>query len=57
MTNSIQKRELAVRLRLTNVAGAGASQLLLSLLSALERDICVVADRIDLPNALARMLE
>ena len=40
----------SVRLHLTNVAGAGASQLLQSLLPALERDPCVTVERIDLPD-------
>jgi len=40
----------SIRLHLTNVAGAGATQLLLSLLPALERDTDVVIERIDLPN-------
>lgn len=39
-----------VRLHLTNVAGAGASQLLQSLLPALERDPYVAVERIDLPD-------
>ena len=39
-----------VRLHLTNVAGAGASQLLQSLLPALERDPEVVVERIELPE-------
>lgn len=39
-----------VRLHLTNVAGAGASQLLQSLLPALERDPGVMVERIDLPD-------
>ncbi|MDZ7891013.1 MAG: glycosyltransferase [Rhodoferax sp.] len=39
-----------VRLHLTNVAGAGATQLLLSLLPALERDSGVVISRIELPD-------
>lgn len=50
MTNSVQKWKFHVRLHLTNVAGAGASQLLLSLLPALERDVSVLVQRIDLPN-------
>ena len=39
-----------VRLHLTNVAGAGASQLLQSLLPALERDPGVIVQRIELPD-------
>jgi hypothetical protein len=39
-----------VRLHLTNVAGIGASQLLESLLPALERDVRVTVDRIELPD-------
>jgi glycosyltransferase involved in cell wall biosynthesis len=39
-----------VRLHLTNVAGAGASQLLLSLLPALEADTRITVQRIDLPD-------
>jgi glycosyltransferase involved in cell wall biosynthesis len=39
-----------VRLHLTNVVGAGASQLLQSLLPALENDPWVRIDRIDLPD-------
>lgn len=39
-----------VRIHLTNVAGAGASQLLQSLLPALERDPGVVVERIELPD-------
>jgi len=39
-----------VRLHLTNVNGAGASQLLLSLLPALESDLDVVIESIDLPD-------
>jgi hypothetical protein len=39
-----------VRLHLTNVAGAGATQLLLSLLPALERDLSVTISRIELPD-------
>lgn len=39
-----------VRLHLTNVAGAGASQLLQSLLPALERDPLVFVERIELPD-------
>lgn len=49
MTVSISRRS-PVRLHLTNVAGAGASQLLLSLLPALERDPGVVVERIELPD-------
>ena len=40
----------AVRLHLTNVNGAGASQLLLSLLPALESDAYVAIESIDLPD-------
>lgn len=40
----------AVRLHLTNVAGAGASQLLQSLLPALESDLGFIIERIDLPD-------
>lgn len=43
-------RRPPVRLHLTNVAGAGASQLLQSLLPALERDPGVVVKRIELPD-------
>lgn len=43
-------RRAPVRLHLTNVAGAGASQLLQSLLPALERDPGVVVERIELPD-------
>lgn len=39
-----------VRLHLTNVAGVGSSQLLQSLLPALERDLGVVVERIELPD-------
>lgn len=39
-----------VRLHLTNVTGAGASQLLLSLLPALEKDLLVNVTHIDLPS-------
>lgn len=39
-----------VRIHLTNVSGAGASQLLLSLLPALENDKFVHIERIDLPE-------
>ena len=49
MTVAISRRPL-VRLHLTNVAGAGASQLLQSLLPALERDSGVVVERIELPD-------
>ena len=49
MTVAISRR-LPVRLHLTNVAGAGASQLLQSLLPALERDPRVVVARIELPD-------
>lgn len=43
-------RRAPIRLHLTNVAGAGASQLLQSLLPALERDSRVVVERIELPD-------
>lgn len=43
-------RRVSVRLHLTNVAGVGASQLLQSLLPALERDPGVVVERIELPD-------
>lgn len=49
MTVDISRRPL-VRIHLTNVAGAGASQLLQSLLPALERDSGVVVERIELPD-------
>lgn len=49
MTVSISHRP-PVRLHLTNVAGAGASQLLQSLLPALERDPGVMVERIELPD-------
>lgn len=49
MTGAIFRRA-PVRLHLTNVAGAGASQLLQSLLPALERDPGVVVERIELPD-------
>jgi len=49
MTVAISRRP-PVRLHLTNVAGAGASQLLQSLLPALERDPGVVVERIELPD-------
>jgi glycosyltransferase involved in cell wall biosynthesis len=49
MTNAITRRA-PVRLHLTNVAGAGASQLLQSLLPALERDPGFVVERIELPD-------
>jgi hypothetical protein len=49
MTVAISRRG-RVRLHLTNVAGAGASQLLQSLLPALERNPCVVVERIELPD-------
>lgn len=49
MTVAISRRA-RVRLHLTNVAGAGASQLLQSLLPALERDPGVVVERIELPD-------
>lgn len=39
-----------VRLHLTNVVGAGASQLLESLLPAIERDSRVIVERIELPD-------
>ena len=38
-----------IRFHLTNVVGAGASQLLLSLLPAFERDTSFIAERIYLP--------
>ena len=41
---------IPVRFHLTNVTGAGASQLLLSLLPALERDPGVFVKRIELPD-------
>ncbi len=41
---------IPVRLHLTNVSGAGASQLLLSLLPAMERDPGVFVKRIELPD-------
>lgn len=41
---------LPVRLHLTNVAGAGATQLLQSLLPALEQDPGVLIERIELPG-------
>ncbi|MDD5247879.1 MAG: glycosyltransferase [Rhodocyclaceae bacterium] len=47
--NSAASR-IPVRLHLTNVVGAGASQLLQSLLPALERDPGVKVERIDLPD-------
>lgn len=49
MTFAISRR-VPVRLHLTNVSGAGASQLLQSLLPALERDPGVVVERIELPD-------
>ncbi len=49
MTAAISRRS-PVRLHLTNVAGVGASQLLQSLLPALERDPGVVIERIELPD-------
>lgn len=39
-----------IRLHLTNVAGAGATQLLESLLPAIELNANVIVERIDLPN-------
>lgn len=42
--------KIPVRLHLTNVAGAGASQLLQSLLPALECDQGVIVERIELPD-------
>lgn len=49
MTAPISPRT-TVRLHLTNVAGAGASQLLQSLLPALESDPSVTVERIELPD-------
>lgn len=49
MTVAISRRP-PVRLHLTNVAGAGASQLLQSLLPALERNPDVFVERIELPD-------
>lgn len=46
----ISSTRMSVRIHLTNVAGAGASQLLQSLLPALESVPNVVVDRIELPD-------
>lgn len=42
--------KVPVRIHLTNVTGAGASQVLESLLPSLEDDLSVVVERIDLPE-------
>ncbi len=52
MTNDtfFARSKVPVRIHLTNVTGAGASQVLQSLLPALESDLSVTVERIDLPD-------